>query len=133
MPPAFAGSCGQSRTERLLSLANGYARLEIEKDQPFVEVTESIRSLLQVCRLNQLPAALVVSRQGGFDLRSSVRVALKFVASRPLGLPPVRLAIVGLLADDGVLGALEKTADEAGIAAKTFSEEAAALAWLRPA
>lgn len=79
-----------------------------------MEITESIRSLMHVCRLNRLPAALVVSHQFGFDLRSSVRVALRFVASRSSGAPPVRLAIVGLVADEVMLGALEEAAEGAG-------------------
>lgn len=114
----------------MLSLTPDYARLEIGKDEPFSDVTESVRALLHLCRLNRLGAALIVSHQVGFDLRSSLRVALKFVSSRPAPLPEVRLAIVALAAQEEMLAPLEQTGGEIGIDCRGFREETRALAWL---
>jgi hypothetical protein len=114
----------------VLSLNRDYARLEVDQDQPFVDITESIRALIHVCRLNGLRSALVVSHQFGFDLRSSLRVALKFVSSRPAPLPQVRLAIVAPVAAESVLATLERVAEEIGLECKGFREEAQAMAWL---
>ena len=50
----------------MISLTSDYVRLFIEKDRPFDEVTESVRTALQICRVNSLPAAIVISEQAGF-------------------------------------------------------------------
>lgn len=114
----------------MLSLTPDYARLEIGKDEPFADVTESVRALLHLCRINRLGTALIVSHQVGFDLRSSLRVALKFVSSRPAPMPEVRLAIVALVAPEEMLAPLEQAGYEAGLDCKGFGEETRALAWL---
>jgi len=114
----------------MLSLTPDYARLEIAKDEPFSEVTESVRTLLQLCRINSLGSALIVSHQVGFDLRSSLRVALKFISSRPAPMPDVRLAIVALVAQQEMLDPLEQTGSEVGLECRGFRDEPQALAWL---
>ena len=114
----------------MLSFAQDHARLEVEKDAPFTEVTESVRTLLQVCRLNQLTAAMIISHQAGFDLRSSIRVALKFAAARPAPLPQIRLALVALVAEDSTVQPVVEVAHELGLVCKAFRDERAATAWL---
>jgi hypothetical protein len=114
----------------VLSFAHDQARLEVEKDALFTDVTESVRTLLQVCRLNQLPAAMIISHQSGFDFRSSVRVALKFAAARPAPLPRIRLALVALVAEDSTVQGVVEVAQEIGLVCKVFRDERAATAWL---
>ena len=114
----------------MLSVAHDHARLEVEKDAPFTDVTESVRTLLQVCRLNQLTAGMIISHQSGFDFRSSVRVALKFAAARPAALPHIRLALVALVAEDFTVQAVVELAQELGLVCKAFGDERSATAWL---
>lgn len=117
----------------MLSVEPDHARLELDKDELFTHVTESVRSLVQICRVNQLHAALIVSRQGTFDFRSSLRVALKFVALRPEGLPSIRLALVAPAADDAAMRAVVGVAQGFGLSCRGFHDEAKARAWLNGA
>src|SRR5690242_9808846 len=77
----------------MLKLGPGYARLEIQRDEEFGRVSESVRSLLHVCHLNGLASALIVSLQDAFDWRSSLRIGIRFAASRE-ALRGMRLALV---------------------------------------
>jgi len=113
----------------MLSLAPGYARLDIEKDDDFSEVSESIRALLHVCRLNRLDAALVVSRQGALDWRSSLRIGIRFSASRG-ALPDIRLALVAGHDDPRVHADVREVAEEAGVKCRIFAAEEQALGWI---
>ena len=113
-----------------ITLTAKYARLEIFQDQPFTDVTESFRALLQVCRLNRLSAALVVSTQDAFDWRSSLRVAIRFSAARG-PLPVVRLALVSYAAANaGVQEDVCAVASEAGLECRSFHREDRARGWL---
>lgn len=114
----------------MLTFGSGHARLVVQKDEPFTGVTESVRSLLQLCRLNRLTAALIVSEQVGFDFRSSVRIAFKFAASRPAPLPRIRVALVALAADDAMLGSVAEAVNGVGLICRGFRNEAQAMAWL---
>jgi hypothetical protein len=116
----------------MLTLTSTYARLEIEKMQAFGDVTESLRSLFQVCRLNDLGAALVVSAQDAYDFRSSVRIALRFAASRA-AMPSVKLALVVPGADFGIRKDVQDVATEVGLECKIFGREKDAVSWLQPA
>jgi hypothetical protein len=116
----------------MLSLTPKYARLTIEKLQAFGDVTESLRSLFQICRLNDFKAALVVSYQDAYDFRSSVRVALRFAASRS-AIPPIKLALVVSGADFGVRGDVQDVAEELGLECKFFFVEEHAISWILPA
>jgi hypothetical protein len=112
----------------MLTITPRYARLAVAENEPFENITESVRTLLQVCRMNKLGAALVVSAQHRLDWRSSMRVALRFVAARS-PLPRLNLALV--VADAGPAGAeVQLVADEAGLNCRVFPDEKAALAWL---
>jgi hypothetical protein len=76
----------------VITLTSDYARLSIGEDEPFDQVAESMRMLFQLCRLNTLHG-LVVSKQAALDWRSSMRVALRFIAIRGSA-PAMRLAFV---------------------------------------
>lgn len=113
----------------MLSLASRYARLDIPEDEDFGQVSESIRALLQVCRLNGLRCALIVSRQHAFDWRSSVRIGLRFAAARgPLG--DTRLALVTDHFNDGARDDVLAVARSAGLECLVFHREDEAIAWL---
>jgi hypothetical protein len=116
----------------MLSLTPNYARLRIEKMQDFSEISESLRSLFQICRLNDLKAALAVSTQDAFDFRSSIRIALRFAASRS-AIPQVKLALVVSGADFAIRQDVQKVAEEVGVECKLFAVEEQAVAWILPA
>src|SRR5258706_5401348 len=77
----------------MLSMTPDYVRLTVLKDEPFEGVVESVRSVFQICRLNNFAGAIVVSEQDPLDWRSSMRVAIRFAASR-WTLPRMKLAFV---------------------------------------
>ena len=113
----------------MLSLASGYARLDIPKDEDFSAISESIRALLHVCRLNGFRGALVVSRQEAFDWRSSVRIALRFAAARG-AIDGMRLALVMHHFNDGARDDVLAVARNAGMDCQVFRREGEAIAWL---
>lgn len=113
----------------MLTLRQGYARLAIERDEEFASVSESIRSLLHVCRMNGLAAALVVSRQNAFDWRSSVRIGIRFAASRA-ALQGLRLALVADHFNDGARTDVLAVAQQVGLDCGVFRAEGEALVWL---
>jgi hypothetical protein len=113
----------------MISLTPNYARLFIDKQRPFDEVTESMRSVLQICRVNGLPAAIVISEQDAFDWRSSLRVALRFIATR-WGASQIKLGLVVFSADPDIRQDVRKTATDAGFDCKVFDEEADAVRWV---
>lgn len=113
----------------MISLTPNYARLFIDKQRPFDEVTESLRTVLQICRVNALHAAIVISEQDAFDWRSSLRVAIRFVAAR-WGAAEIKLGLVVFTADAKIRQEVRKTATEAGFDCKVFDEEADAVRWV---
>ncbi len=113
----------------MLSLASAYARLDLGKDEDFAQVSESIRTLLHVCRMNALPGALIVSAQEGFDWRSSLRIGLHFAAARG-AVDGVRLALVAGHFNDGAREDVMRAARDVGMACRVFRDEAQAVAWL---
>jgi len=94
----------------MLSLEKGHARLVIPADQDFGDVSESIRMIFQVCRVNALGGALIVSLQSPTSWRSSIRVGIRFCAGRGV-LPAGKLALV-------VQGSEAKQRDDVGAVAK---------------
>ena len=112
----------------MITLTPSYARLLIDRDQPFEQVTESVRTIFQICRVNKLRAAIVVSEQEPFDWRSSLRVAIRFVATR-WDVPEIKLGLVALKADETIRDDVCKAATEAGFDCQVFDEEAAAVEW----
>ena len=113
----------------MISLGSHHVRLFIERDRPFDEVTESIRTVLQICRVNSLPAALVISEQAGFDWRSSMRVAIRFVAIR-WAVSDTKLALVAFNVEEAIRNDVRSVAVEAGFDCEIFDQEAAATAWV---
>ena len=113
----------------MLTLGPGHARLTIPRDEEFAQVTESIRALLQICRLNGLGGALIASRQHALDWRSSLRVGMRFAASRD-SIRGLRLALVIDHFNDGARADVLAVAREFGLDCRTFRNEAEALAWL---
>jgi len=113
----------------MISLTPDYARLVIEKDRPFDDVTESIRTIFQICRVNELPAAIVVSEQNAFDWRSSLRVAIRFISTR-WSAPEIKLGLVVFSADASIREDVCKTATDSGFECKVFDQEADAIAWV---
>jgi hypothetical protein len=113
----------------MLTLGPGYARLDIARDDDFGGVSESMRALLHVCRLNGLQAALIVSRQDAFDWRSSLRIGLRFAAGRA-ALAGLRLALVAEHFNDGADRDVLAVAREAKLDCRIFRREAEAIAWL---
>lgn len=113
----------------MLTLGAGFARLDIARDDDFTQVSESIRSLLHICRLNGLDRALVVSRQEAFDWRSTLRIGIRFAASRA-ALRGLRLALAADHFNDGAHHDVLEVAGEAGIECRVFRREAEAIAWL---
>lgn len=113
----------------MLTLAPGHARLDIVPDADFGYVSESIRALLHVCRLNRLPAALIVSRQDVFDWRSSVRIGIRFAASRD-AIRGLRLALVADHYNDAAREDVLAVAQETGLDCRIFRRLDEALAWL---
>jgi hypothetical protein len=111
----------------VITLASGYARLSIGEDEPFDQVAESMRMLFQLCRLNALHG-LVVSKQAALDWRSSMRVALRFIAIRGSA-PSMRLAFVAKAGDD-VRSAVCSVAETAGLQCAVFRSEEKAVKWL---
>jgi hypothetical protein len=113
----------------VITLTQDYARLVIDKHQPFADVTESFRTLFQICRLNVLPAAVVVSLQDPYDWRSSLRVAFRFSASRG-AMPEIRLALVVAHTVSSIGKDVLDVAQEIGLECKVFTREADAIAWI---
>ena len=113
----------------MISLERDYVRLFIERDRPFDEVTESVRTVLQICRMNSLSAAVVVSEQDGFDWRSSLRVAIRFVATR-WTVSDTKLALVVLNAEERIRIEVCGVATEAGFNCKVFDREPQAIEWV---
>ena len=113
----------------MLSLAPGYARLDLSHDEDFAEVSESIRALLHVCRLNGFRGALVASRQDAFDWRSSLRIALRLAAARG-SLDGVRLALVAHHFNDDARADVLAVASQLGFDCQVFRREPEAIAWL---
>ena len=113
----------------MISLGSHHVRLFIERDRPFDEVTESIRSALQICRMNSLPAAMVISEQAGFDWRSSMRVAIRFVAIK-WAVSDTKLALVTFNVEEGIRNDVRNVAIEAGFDCEIFDQEAAAIEWV---
>lgn len=113
----------------MLSLGSGYARLDIPKDEDFAGISESIRSLLHVCRLNGYRGALVVSRQSAFDWRSSVRIGIRFAAARGV-VDGLRLALVTDHFNDGAHHDVLSVARSVGVECRVFRREGEAIAWL---
>ena len=114
----------------MINLTPEYARLVIDAEEPFDQVAESMRMLIQLCRLNELDA-LVVSHQAPLEWRSSMRVALRFIAGRG-SVPNIKLAFVVQASPDreireAVLGVVEKTELHCAV----FGTEAQATAWLK--
>jgi hypothetical protein len=116
----------------MLTLEDKYARLAIGADDAFQDVTESVRSLFQICRLNELEGALVVSEQDDFDWRSSLRVAVRFYRVR-YTLPPLRLALVKPGAAPRIAAEVVDFVAQAGLACACHGSEAEALVWLNGA
>src|SRR5690348_11469319 len=116
------------RPGRMLTLGLGHARLFVPTDQDFGQVCESIRALMQICRLNGLANALIVSRQPALDWRSSLRVGIRFAASRD-AMPGLRLALVAEHFNDGARDDVLAVAREFGLDCRAFRSEAQALAW----
>lgn len=113
----------------MLSLTPGYARLEIPRDQPFGETAESLRMVFQVCRLNGLSGALVVSRQAATDWRSCMRIAMRFSATRS-AMPSTRFALVVQGANPDVRKDVITVAREVELECSIFDDEANAVKWL---
>lgn len=113
----------------MLSLTAGYARLQVPKDEDFARVAESIRTLLYVCRLNGLRGALVVSAQDGFDWRSSLRIALRFVTAGTA--EGTRLALVAGHFNDSAYQDVLDVARSVGMECQVFRREPEAIDWLR--
>ena len=111
----------------MISLAPGHARLWIDANEPFDQVSESIRTLLQLCRLNKLDG-LVVSAQAELDWRSSMRVALRFAAIRG-GNTNFKLAFVAKARAD-VRDAVLEVARTIGAECAVFGREESAVGWL---
>ena len=115
----------------MLTLRTGYARLDIQRDEDFRRVSESVRALLHVCHLNGLVSALIVSRQDAFDWRSSLRIGIRFAASR-VALRGLRLALVAEHFNDGAREDVLSVARQADLDCRVFRSEAEAIAWLAP-
>lgn len=113
----------------MLTLEPGYARLDISRDEDFGRVSESIRALLQVCRMNRFRGALIVSAQDAFDWRSSLRMGIRFSAARG-AMPGVRLACVVRHFNDGAQQDVLAVAREARLECRIFRDEEEAIAWL---
>ena len=113
----------------MLSLAPGYARLDIAADCDFGEVSESLRALLDLCRMNGLAAALVASAQSAQDWRSSLRIGLRFAAARA-AVPGLRLGLVADHFNEGAREDVLAAARESGLECRVFRGEAEALAWI---
>jgi hypothetical protein len=113
----------------MLSLAKDHARLEIPSDEDFSRISESLRALLEVCRLNRLRGALVTSRQSAHDWRSSLRIALR-VAAEATALGDLRLALVAEHFNDGAREDVVSVANQVGLQCRIFRNEPDAIAWL---
>lgn len=113
----------------MLSLLPGYARLDIDRDEDFGAVSQSIRAVLHVARLNSLPGALVVSRQGAYSWRSSLRIGIGFAAG-DAGVRGLRLALVALHFNDGAREDVLASAQSAGLDCRVFRDEDEARDWL---
>ena len=113
----------------MLSLGPGYVRLDLVHDTDFVHVSESIRALLHVCRMNGLNAALIASRQDAFDWRSSLRIGLRFAAARG-SIAGARLALVTHHFNDGARADVLAVAGQLGLECQVFHGDAEAIAWL---
>lgn len=116
----------------MLTLAGDHGRLEISRDEHFANVSESIRALLQICHVNGLRGALIVSRQGALDWRSSLRIGIRFAVSRA-ELQGLRLALVAGHFNDAAHEDVLVVAREAKLECRIFREEAEAIAWLASA
>ena len=116
----------------MLSLAKDHARLEIPANEDFSDVSESIRMLFQLCRVNNLRGALIVSLQGPTDWRSCMRLAIRFCASRGT-LPNSKLALVVHGTEPRHRDDVREAARESELICQVFESEPAAVAWLNEA
>lgn len=114
----------------MLELSPTHVRLLIEKDLALSEIPEAFRTAMQVCRLNDIPGALIVSEQLDLELRAGLRAGLRTLVARTL-MPPVSLALVGLNASalEAFL-AVKSFADDHSIPCELFDAERVALEWL---
>ena len=116
----------------MLQVSPEYVRLEIEHNVELAEIPEVMRTALQVCRLNDIGRALIVSDGDGLDLRAGIRAALRTMLARRI-LPRVALALVGKNAEALTgLRSVKALADAENISCEVFADEPAALAWLLP-
>ena len=113
----------------MVSLEKDYARLEISADDDFADVSEAIRMLFQLCRVNKLPGALIVSLQGPTAWRSCMRLGIRFAHGRGT-LPDSKLALVVQGTEATQRDDVSDAAKEAGLACRVFDDERTALAWL---
>jgi hypothetical protein len=113
----------------MLSLAKDHARLEISADEEFTRISESLRSLLEVCRLNRLAGAVVTSRQSAHDWRSSLRIALRVAAEGAAG-SGIRLALVADHFNDRAREDVLAVAKQVGLQCRIYRSEPDAIAWL---
>jgi hypothetical protein len=115
----------------MLELFPQYVRLLLEKGLALGEIPEAFRTAMQVCRLNDVSGAMLVSDHVDLDLRAGMRAGLRTLVARTMMPKKVRLALVGL--NCGALHAfraVKALADEQQIPCEVFSEEKAALEWL---
>ena len=114
----------------MVSLEKDHARLAIPKDEDFGDVSETVRMFFQLCRVNRLSGALIVSLQDPTAWRSCMRLAIRFSDSRGT-LPHSKLALVVAGADSKQRDDVRLVAEQAGLACRVFQDEAKALAWLK--
>lgn len=84
--------------------------------------------LFQLCRVNNLRGALIVSLQAATDWRSCMRLGIRFSASR--GALPSALALTVPDATQRQQSEVCDTAHEAGLVCRVFDDERRALAWI---
>jgi hypothetical protein len=114
----------------MLSLERDYARLEISADAYFGDVSQAVRTLFQLCRVNTLRGALIVSGQSPTDWKSCMRVGIRIADIRGV-LPESKLALVVQRAGAKQRDDVCEAAKDAGLVCRVFEDERSALAWLK--
>lgn len=114
----------------MVSLEKDYARLEISTDDSFGDVSDAVLMLFQLCRVNNLRGALLVSHQGPMDWRSSIRVGIRFSHLKG-ALPDSKLALVVQGTETRQRDDVCEAARDVGLTCRVFEDEPEALAWLK--
>ncbi|HZR69969.1 MAG TPA: hypothetical protein VFB01_13040 [Burkholderiales bacterium] len=115
----------------MITFPGGFVRLAIDPDKGPEDAAQALEHLLSVCRLNRLRRALIAcaSESDARHCHAALREALRF--SAPGSMTGTRMGLVVPMPGAVLPQELQKSAIAAGLECKQFSDEAAAVRWLK--